>query len=71
MRYIVEFSGWIELGDDTKFQSLVDDTEISLIEYNALCKNRRRDFIIKDLFKAGEVAIDGAFEQIDLIEEED
>ena len=67
-KIIVEFSGWVECDSDkVMFVSLINDSVITGTEWLELSEDDRDDYIIEDYIEAQKTALDGGYEHLDVI----
>ena len=67
-KIIVEFSGWVECDSDkVKFLKLVTDDVITATEWLELSEDDRDDYIMEDYIEAQKTALDGGYEHLDVI----
>jgi hypothetical protein len=67
-KIIVEFSGWVECDSDkVKFLKLVTDDVITGTEWLGLSEDDRDDYIMEDYIEAQKTALDGGYEHLDII----
>lgn len=67
--FVIEYSGWIKVNPQTKFQYIgKDDSKepiINAVEYIKLSSNERSQYIIEDMAQAIKESYDGEFTSID------
>jgi hypothetical protein len=60
-RIIVEFSGWIEVNDNTKFYNVETDETILASNWLALDETDRENYIVENVIDAQRDCIDGNY----------